>query len=262
MRDIPSRILEIAEQLGANKQPRRRSVRSLLKWFGAKRRGASVIKEIQDTLHRVGITTDPDLTQVGIDEPLQFLMTSAARPSASSSSEEYSVTQETVSKDSGVESRPDSLANLDLHSEDYLEPEFDEDSALDKADDRPVLSQPCDWNIAVLRDKHERGQLNLQPRYQREYVWELRSELPSRLIESLLLEIPIPPIYFGKMPDGRLEVIDGQQRLTTLINFASNKFRLQRLQQMRRFEASSSMLERTWTSGTRSLRGSIVDQWP
>jgi uncharacterized protein with ParB-like and HNH nuclease domain len=74
--------------------------------------------------------------------------------------------------------------------------------------------------------------LDLQPQYQREYIWSLRTELPSRLIESLLLEIPIPPIYFGKVASGRLEVIDGQQRLTTMINFVSNKFRLQRLQRM------------------------------
>lgn len=58
----------------------------------------------------------------------------------------------------------------------------------------------------------------------------LKPELPSRLIESLLLEIPIPPIYFGKMPGKRLEVIDGQQRLTTLIRFVRNEFFLQKLQ--------------------------------
>ena len=42
----------------------------------------------------------------------------------------------------------------------------------------------------------------------------------------------MPPIYFGKMPGGRLEVIDGQQRLTTLIKFVRNEFPLQRLQRM------------------------------
>jgi hypothetical protein len=86
--------------------------------------------------------------------------------------------------------------------------------------------------LSTLRDKLDRGQLELQPTYQREYVWKLRPELPSRLIESLLLEIPIPPLYFGKMTGGRLEVIDGQQRLTTMINFLSNKLPLQRLQRM------------------------------
>ncbi len=99
-------------------------------------------------------------------------------------------------------------------------------------DDRPVSSQPFDWTISTLREKYERGQIDLQPTYQRDYVWALKPELPSRLIESLLLEIPIPPIYFGKMPGKRLEVIDGQQRLTTLIRFVRNDFALQRLQRI------------------------------
>lgn len=94
-------------------------------------------------------------------------------------------------------------------------------------------SQPHDWTVYSLRDKLDRGQLELQPTYKREYVWKLRPELPWRLIESLLLEIPIPPIYFGKMAGGlRLEVIDGQQRLTTMMDFINDKFPLQRLQRM------------------------------
>jgi hypothetical protein len=83
-------------------------------------------------------------------------------------------------------------------SPDHLEPDDDTPPPA-KADDRPVSSQPHDWTLSTLRDKLERGQLELQPTYQREYVWKLRPELPSRLIESLLLEIPIPPIYFGKI---------------------------------------------------------------
>ena len=78
----------------------------------------------------------------------------------------------------------------------------------------------------------DRGLLHLQPKFQREYVWALRPELPSRLIESVLLEIPIPPIYFGKDADGSLEMIDGQQRLTTLVKFVSNAFPLRKLNRM------------------------------
>src|SRR3954471_19773770 len=59
-----------------------------------------------------------------------------------------------------------------------------------------------------------------------------KPELPSRLIESVLLEIPIPPLYFGRLGGGKLEVIDGQQRLTTLIEFITNKFPLKRLTRM------------------------------
>jgi len=112
-----------------------------------------------------------------------------------------------------------------------LDPEADSTST-EAHDDRPVSSQPYDWTISTLRDKYERGQVDLQPQYQRAYVWELKPELPSRLVESLLLEIPVPPIYFGRMPGGRLEVIDGQQRLTTLIKFVRNEFPLQRLLRM------------------------------
>jgi hypothetical protein len=119
----------------------------------------------------------------------------------------------------------------DQPSDDYLEPEGDdEQQAADDA--RPVVSKPADWTITSLREKWEGGLLDLQPAFQREYVWQLKPELPSRLIESVLLEIPIPPLYFGRLPGGKVEVIDGQQRLTTLINFISNKFPLRRLSSM------------------------------
>lgn len=111
-----------------------------------------------------------------------------------------------------------------------LEPEVEE--AADKPDARPVSSQPHDWTISTLRDKYERGQIDLQPHYQREYVWELKPELPSRLIESLLLQIPVPPLYFVRLSTGKIEVVDGQQRLTTLIRFVTNKFKLQKLQKL------------------------------
>lgn len=121
---------------------------------------------------------------------------------------------------------------IETRPEEYPELESETEDLVVEGDDRPVSSQTADWTISSLRDKFERGQIDLQPTYQREYVWELKPELPSRLIESLLLEIPIPPIYFGKMPGKRFEVIDGQQRLTTLIRFVRNDFALQKLQRL------------------------------
>ncbi len=126
---------------------------------------------------------------------------------------------------------PEVASETDISNYPELEPDEDADD-VQNADARPISSQPNDWNISTLRDKYEKGHVDLQPHYQREYVWELKPELPSRLVESLLLEIPVPPIYFGKMQGGRLEVIDGQQRLTTLIKFVRNEFPLQRLQRM------------------------------
>lgn len=116
--------------------------------------------------------------------------------------------------------------------EEYPELEAEAEEVPANGDDRPVSSAPYDWTISALRDKFERGQIDLQPDFQRNYVWDLKPELAPRLVELLLLEIPIPPIYFGKMPGGRLEVIDGQQRLTALIKFVRNEFALQRLNRL------------------------------
>jgi hypothetical protein len=124
-------------------------------------------------------------------------------------------------------------AELETGFEDYPELEQEAESAASTSgDDKPVSSTPFDWTISSLREKYDRGQIDLQPSYQRQYVWQLKPELPPRLIESLLLEIPIPPIYFGKISGARFEVIDGQQRLTTLIRFVTNEFPLSRLQRM------------------------------
>jgi hypothetical protein len=111
-------------------------------------------------------------------------------------------------------------------------PELVTDSELEEHDDEPVTTTSKDWIVSVLEAKYKKGKIDLQPEYQREYVWSQRPELPSRLIESLLLDIPIPPIYFAEMPDKRLEVIDGQQRLTTLMKFVNNEFVLRKLQRM------------------------------
>ncbi len=114
----------------------------------------------------------------------------------------------------------------------YPELESETEAPVASDDDKPVSTNSKDWTVSVLCDKYKKGKINLQPEYQRQYVWSLKPELPSRLIESLLLDIPVPPIYFADMPGGQLEVIDGQQRLTTLVRFLDNQFPLQKLQRM------------------------------
>ena len=61
------------------------------------------------------------------------------------------------------------------------------------------------------------GELILQPDYQRKFVWNEKTQ--SQFIESLLLSIPIPTIFLAENDDDTLEVIDGQQRLTTVYSF-------------------------------------------
>lgn len=67
--------------------------------------------------------------------------------------------------------------------------------------------------------------IELNPGYQRRRVWK-DNKRKSLLIESLMLRIPIPAFYFYENEDGQYQVIDGQQRLTTIKEFVNGEFRL------------------------------------
>ena len=69
---------------------------------------------------------------------------------------------------------------------------------------------------------------NLQPEYQRRNVWEKPRK--ALFIESLLLNLPVPPIFLYEPEINRYEVMDGQQRLTSLVEFVRNRFALTGLQ--------------------------------
>lgn len=70
----------------------------------------------------------------------------------------------------------------------------------------------------IRRIKNER--FVLDPDFQRGFVWE--KDKQSRLIESILLRIPLPVFYVAEDDKGRLIVVDGRQRLTTLWHFLDN----------------------------------------
>lgn len=73
-------------------------------------------------------------------------------------------------------------------------------------------------NIYNLMERLENEEIELNPSFQRHgNLWPLESQ--SRLIESLMLKIPIPAFYFNSADDDRWIVIDGQQRLTAFLNF-------------------------------------------
>ena len=66
------------------------------------------------------------------------------------------------------------------------------------------------------------GDLELQPEYQRKYV--STPKIASKLIESVLMDVPIPVIYLAEEQDGSYSVIDGQQRLTSFLSFINGKY--------------------------------------
>jgi hypothetical protein len=68
----------------------------------------------------------------------------------------------------------------------------------------------------------------LDPEYQRRHRWN--NQRKSRLIESFLMNIPVPPVFLYERDLARFEVMDGRQRLTALAEFYNNKFALEGLQ--------------------------------
>ncbi|MER8404783.1 DUF262 domain-containing protein [Mesorhizobium sp. M0185] len=68
------------------------------------------------------------------------------------------------------------------------------------------------------------GDIDLSPDFQREYVWKTRQR--TRLIESILLGIPLPAFYFNQAENGSYQVVDGVQRLSTISLFMRGEHRL------------------------------------
>jgi hypothetical protein len=92
------------------------------------------------------------------------------------------------------------------------------------AKDRKLITQPFDFIVGSLEEQIADGQLKLQDEFQRRQIWDEKKA--SRLIESLLLNVPIPVCYFAELSDGTYSVIDGQQRLTSISRYISNLFAL------------------------------------
>ncbi len=94
-----------------------------------------------------------------------------------------------------------------------------------------------DSPIEVILYNHGLNRYNLNPVYQRsDFVWDTKTK--SRLIESILLGLPIGTVY-ETLQDGRLEPIDGLQRLTTIIGFPANRLKLRDLQFLDNLNGSS-----------------------
>lgn len=93
--------------------------------------------------------------------------------------------------------------------------------------ERRVFTDKSDPPIAALHLRYQSGDLVLQPLFQRRKVWD--DTRAGRLIESVILEVPLPVFYFAEGRDGADEVIDGQQRLSAFFRFLNNEYALRGL---------------------------------
>jgi hypothetical protein len=81
---------------------------------------------------------------------------------------------------------------------------------------KKVHTQSLDLSFNELLDMHAQGELNISPDYQRLFQWSEAAR--SRFIESLLLEMPVPPIFVVEEDDGKYLLIDGLQRISSYLH--------------------------------------------
>lgn len=83
-----------------------------------------------------------------------------------------------------------------------------------------VRTDSFDMSFGEIINLHVAKELIIQPEYQRLFRWS--DQQKSQLVESILLELPVPQIFVIENPDGVLELIDGLQRVSTILQFVES----------------------------------------
>ncbi len=86
---------------------------------------------------------------------------------------------------------------------------------------KEIKHEVITYGLSELISMQRHGEIQIRPDYQRLFRWNRDQQ--SLFIESLLLEIPIPPIFLYENKDGQWELLDGLQRLSTIIKFMGNE---------------------------------------
>ena len=80
-----------------------------------------------------------------------------------------------------------------------------------------VYTTQKDFPLSTIREMFDDGDIITNPDYQRDFVYSPKQS--SKLIESILIGIPIPTIYLCQENDETWSVIDGQQRITSFVHY-------------------------------------------
>src|SRR5690606_38139680 len=97
-----------------------------------------------------------------------------------------------------------------------------------------LVFQSADLSLDAIANMVEGGAIDIKPKYQRRERWS--KDKQSALIESFLLNIPVPPIYLSEDEYGKYSVIDGKQRVTAIYNFILKKDKLVNLEKFKEIE--------------------------
>jgi hypothetical protein len=127
--------------------------------------------------------------------------------------------------------------NLEPESDEYSRDIEEENEVLDSVDEdapdfwkkrqKDLVTSVLDYNLNTLSELVSNKAIDLSPRYQRRDRWDQTRQ--SRLIESFLMNVPVPPVFLNEDAYGTYSVIDGKQRLTAIHEFLRGRLKLRGL---------------------------------
>lgn len=129
-----------------------------------------------------------------------------------------------------VDGKPDEIVPIEGIAEE-LEQERREKPVWDKKSRslmRQIVTQKVELPISRLCEMIDDKEIDLAPGFQRRLRWTRAQQ--SRLIESIIMNVPIPPVFLGEHKPGRHVVLDGRQRLTAIYQYLNDEFKLSGLE--------------------------------
>ena len=132
-------------------------------------------------------------------------------------------TKQSINKSNDIQEDPDT--GLEVEAEDpQIERPFNPEK---------IRVRTTSITVELLVSRIKYNEIDLEPDFQRSFVWKTVRQ--SRLIESLLLRIPIPVFYVAADENENWRVVDGVQRMFTIYNYVTNKSPLNRLEYLEKF---------------------------
>lgn len=93
-----------------------------------------------------------------------------------------------------------------------------------------LVVQHSDFSLSTVAEMVDNRSIDLEPHYQRRQRW--KPEKQSALIESFILNVPVPPVYLSEDDYGTYSVIDGKQRITAIRDYLADEYRLRDLEKL------------------------------
>ncbi len=168
------------------------------------------------------------------------------------------------------------MATFQLDFMDSFEDQDDPIETLTAKEISQVVLYSSDWTTQTIISQLTQENIDLSPRFQRRDAWNINKK--SRFIESLILGIPVPEIVLAEKKDerGKFLVLDGKQRLLTLLQFIcvargkNNKFKLTGLDVRKDLEKftfddlqNNSAHRNDWVAFNNStIRSVVIRNWP